>query len=224
MGGEALRVLLEHPNVDVRWITSRSEGDIEDIHPNLFGLGLKLADPLHLAPVDVVFVALPVAATFDCVEKFLQAGSRVIDMSAAFRLKDLKVWEGVYRMPHPLPARAGEAVYGLTELREAEIRQAKLVAMPGCFSSAVVLSLAPLISADLVDPSAIVTTGLTGTIGAGAELHKAAHHPEIGGNIVPYNATGIGIFPRCSRNSRPSRATRCTCALPRSMSRSFAGC
>jgi len=190
MGGEVLRVLLEHPNVDVRWITSRSEGDIEEFHPNLFGLGLKLSDPNKLARVDLVFVGLPFAATFDCVERFLQAGSRVIDMSAAFRLKNLKIWEEVYRMRHPLPLRVEEAIYGVTELRESAIRQARLVAMPGCYSSAVILSLAPLVSAGLIDTSAIVTTGLSGTIGAGAELHKAAHHPEIGGNIVPYNATG----------------------------------
>ncbi len=190
MGGEALRVLLEHPLVDVAWATSRSGGSVEEHHPNLYGTGLQLIRPEQATACDVVFLALPAAASVEAARRFLDMGCKVIDLGAAFRLKDRPTWESVYGMEHVAWNLVEEAVYGVAELREEAIRNARLVANPGCYSSAVILGLAPLIARGLVDPDRIVVDGLSGTAGAGAELARAAHHPEIGGNLVPYNVVG----------------------------------
>jgi N-acetyl-gamma-glutamyl-phosphate reductase len=190
MGGEALRVLLDHPAVEIAWLTSRSGDSIDDAHPNLFGLGLKLIRPETAEPCDVVFLALPTDASIEAAARFVAAGSKVIDLGAAFRLKDRAVWERVYGQKHSSWALAEKAVYGISELHAKEIAKTQLVANPGCFSSAAILGLAPLVRAKLADVGRIVVDGLSGTAGAGAELHRAAHHPEIGANLVPYNVTG----------------------------------
>lgn len=190
MGGEALRVLLDHPGVKIAWATSRSEGPVEDYHPNLYGAGIKLIHPEHAAPCDTVFLALPTDASIHEAARFLEQGCKVIDLGSAFRLSDRKVWESVYKQAHSNWALAEEAVYGIAELHKSEIAKARLVANPGCFSSAVILGLAPLIKENLIDERTIVVDGLSGTAGAGAELARAAHHPEIGNNLIPYNVVG----------------------------------
>jgi N-acetyl-gamma-glutamyl-phosphate reductase common form len=190
MGGEALRVLLEHPGVEIAWLTSRTAERVDEAHPNLFGLGLEMIPPERITPCDVAFLALPTAASIEAAAQLLAQGCRVIDLGAAFRLKDRATWERVYGETHPRWELAEEAVYGIPELRGGAIAGARLVANPGCFSSAAILGLAPLVSEQLVDLDRLVVDGLSGTAGVGAELHRAAHHPEIGGNLVPYNAVG----------------------------------
>ncbi len=189
MGGEALRVLLEHPEVDVAWATSRSPGPAEDFHPNLYGAGVELIHPDDATPCDVVFLALPTESSIAEAERFLSAGAKVIDLGAAFRLADRAVWESVYGQTHPSWSLAEEAVYGVPELHEKAIRAARLIANPGCFSSAAILALAPLIQAGWIEPH-VVIDGLSGTAGAGAELTRATHHSEIGNNLIPYNVVG----------------------------------
>jgi N-acetyl-gamma-glutamylphosphate reductase len=103
---------------------------------------------------------------------FLTAGARVIDLGSAFRLKDRATWERVYGQEHPAWSLASAAVYGIPELHEESIRTATLVANPGCFSSAAILALAPLLRAGLVDPNHLIVHGLSGTAGAGADLSK----------------------------------------------------
>jgi N-acetyl-gamma-glutamyl-phosphate reductase common form len=190
MGGEALRILLDHPAVEIAWLTSRSGERIEDAHPNLFGLGLAMIHPDQATACDVVFLALPTAASIEAAARFLAQGCKVIDLGAAFRLKDRDTWEAVYGQQHREWPLAEEAVYGIAELHGREIAKARLVANPGCFSSAAILALAPLVREGLADVDRIVVDGLSGTAGVGAELHRAAHHPEIGGNLVPYNVVG----------------------------------
>jgi N-acetyl-gamma-glutamyl-phosphate reductase len=188
MGGEALRVLLDHPGAEIAWLTSRTGERIDEAHPNLFGLGLTMIRPEDVTPCDVVFLALPTAASIEAATRFLaEEGTKVIDLGAAFRLKDRAVWERVYAQQHPAWSLVEEAEYGIAELRADAIARARLVANPGCFSSAAILGLAPLVREGLADVERIVVDGLSGTAGAGAELHRAAHHPEIGGNLVPYN-------------------------------------
>ena len=190
MGGEALRGLLGHPEAEVAWVTSRSEGSIADFHPNLFGLDIKLIHPDAATPCDVVFLALPTEASIHEAARFLAEGCKVIDLGAAFRLSDRKVWETTYRLQHPHWELAERAVYGISELHLDAIRKTDLVANPGCFASATILGLAPLVKHDLVDIDRIVVDGISGTAGAGAELARPAHHPEIGNNLVPYNVVG----------------------------------
>ena len=88
MGGEAVRVLIDHPGVEIAWITGRSGGVIGDYHPNLFGLDLPLIHPSDITPCDVVFLTIPTSATLETIDKILAQGARVIDLGSAFRLKD----------------------------------------------------------------------------------------------------------------------------------------
>jgi len=190
MGGEALRVLLRHPRAEVAWVTSRSPGPIERVHPNLYGTGLSFVRLEDVKPPDFVLLALPTGPSMDVVARFLEAGARVVDLGSAFRLRDRDIWERVYGQAHTAWPLAREAVYGVPELHEEGIRATRLVANPGCFSSAAILGLAPLLQAGLVDAHRIVVDGLSGTAGAGAEFSRAIHHPEIGGNVVLYNVVG----------------------------------
>ena len=190
MGGEALRVLLDHPEVEIAWLTSRTEERVDHHHPNLYGLGLQLIHPDKATPCDVVFLALPTGASIEAGARFLEAGCKVIDLGAAFRLKDRSTWETVYGQKHPEWKLAEQAVYGIPELHGDRIAKARLIANPGCFSSSAILGLAPLVREGLVDVERLVVDGMSGTAGAGAELHRAAHHPEIGNNIVAYNVVG----------------------------------
>lgn len=187
MGGEAVRVLHAHPQIELAWATSRRPGPIEYDHPNLIGQGIMLIQPDDISPCEVVFMALPTAASLEIAPRLLAMGCRVIDLGAAFRLDSRADWERLYGQTHDQWSLAGEAVYGISELHRAGIEQARLVANPGCFSSAAILGLAPLLSEGIVEPDTLVVNGLSGTAGVGAELARAAHHPEIGNNLVPYN-------------------------------------
>lgn len=190
MGGEALRVLLEHPQVEVAWASSRSEAPIEHFHANLLGTGLRTVHPDRTTPCDVVFLALPTDASLSAADAALASGARVIDLGAAFRLHDRAAWEATYRIDHTHWDLAEGAPYGLPELHANEIATARLVANPGCFSSAAILALAPLVAANRIELDHIVVDGLSGTAGMGAGLTRAGHHPEIGSNLVPYNVVG----------------------------------
>ncbi len=188
MGGEALRVLLDHPEVELAWATSRQPGPIEDAHPNLYGSGIRLIHPDEATPCDVVYLALPTAATFAAAQEHLDLGAKIIDLGSAFRLKDQALWEAVYGMPHPAWHVSQQAVYGVSELHAQDIATGRVIANPGCFSSAAILGLAPLVDQGRVEINTLSVSGLSGTAGVGAELSRAAHHPEIGNNLVPYNA------------------------------------
>jgi N-acetyl-gamma-glutamyl-phosphate reductase len=187
MGGEALRILLDHPDVEIAWATSRNPADIAQFHPNLYGSGVELVHPDEAGECDVAFLALPTDASIDATERLLDEGARVIDLGAAFRLQDRQTWERVYGREHPRWDLAEEAVYGISELHRDDIAAARLVANPGCFSSAAILGLAPLVGENLIDCGLITVDGLSGTAGAGAELARPAHHAELGNNLVPYN-------------------------------------
>lgn len=187
MGGEALRVLSEHPDVEVSWATSRSGQPLENFHRNFYGSGLKLISPAEVTPVDAVFFAMPTGTPMTLAADLLAQGTKLIDLGADFRLKNHPEWERVYKREHAAWPVAQEAVYGIPELHRAEIWPARVIANPGCFSSAAILGLAPLVEAGLIETDKIVIDGLSGTAGAGADLDITMHHPEIGNNIVAYN-------------------------------------
>ena len=187
MGGEVLRVLLTHPEVNVRWATSRKGSDIAMYHPNLYGCGIELIHPDNITKVDVVFMALPTAASIDMATTLLDMGCKVIDLGAAFRLQDQNEWQRVYLQKHANWHLSENAVYGINELYLVKIKQASLIANPGCFASAAILAMAPLVEQGLIDVEHVNITGISGTAGVGAELSRAAHHPEIGNNLIAYN-------------------------------------
>jgi N-acetyl-gamma-glutamyl-phosphate reductase common form len=190
MGGEALRVLLRHPQAEVAWVTSRSPGPIEQVHPNLYDTGLHFVHLEEVKTPDFVMLALPTGASMAVAARFLKAGARVIDLGAAFCLQDRDMWERVYGQEHTTWSLVNEAVYGIPELHAERIRTTRLVANPGCFASAAIFGLAPLLNAGLVEAHRLVVDGLSGTAGAGAGFSRAMHHPEIGGNVVLYNVVG----------------------------------
>ena len=187
MGGEALRVLLEHPQVEVAWATSRTGKPAEYFHRNLYGAGVQLVSPDRVTPVDAALLALPSGQAMALARALIDEGARVIDLGADFRLRDRADWERVYGKQHADWALAQEAVYGIAELHREEIKAARVIANPGCYASAAILGLAPLVRAGLVDEARLVVDGLSGTTGAGAEPDAASHHPEIANNLVPYN-------------------------------------
>ena len=187
MGGEVARVILDHPNAEIAWITSRGEKPVEYFHRNLIGQNLKFVKPDETTKCDVVFAALPTGQIMKMAPKLLENGTKIIDLGADFRLKDKSIWEEKYGKKHANWSLVEEAVYGITELHKDEIRQARVVANPGCYSSASILALSPLVNASVIETQYIVIDGLSGTAGVGAEPDLPSHHPEIANNIVPYN-------------------------------------
>lgn len=187
MGGEVIRILLDHPNTELSWITSRGDKPIDYYHRNLYGKDLKFTKPDQITECDVVFAALPTGQIMKMAQQFLDSGTKIIDLGADFRLKSQNDWEFIYKLKHENWDLVKEAVYGITELYRNDIKKAGIIANPGCYSSASILALAPLIKNQLIDNEKIIIDGLSGTTGAGAEPDIPSHHPEIANNIVPYN-------------------------------------
>jgi N-acetyl-gamma-glutamyl-phosphate/LysW-gamma-L-alpha-aminoadipyl-6-phosphate reductase len=195
VGGELLRLLLLHPNVEVTMVTSRTTvGEyIFNVHPNLRGLTELKFVPQDItelqANCDLVFTATPHGGSVNLVPKLLDAGLKVIDMSADFRLKNPDDYEKWYGWKHANPQLLNEAAYGLPELHRQEIKSARLVACPGCMATATILALAPIVKADLVEKKRIVVDAKIGSSGAGSKPSIASHHPERFGGVRPYKVT-----------------------------------
>ena len=199
-GVELLRILAVHPEVEVKCITSRSEAGmpVADMYPNLrghFDLAFSEPDPKQLAECDLVFFATPHGVAARMVPELMKAGTRVVDLSADFRLKDLDVWAKWYGMPHASPDWAAKAVYGLPEVARDEIREAQLVANPGCYPTAVQLGFLPLLENGLVDPSRLIADAKSGASGAGRQANAGMLHGEIGESFKTYGASGHRHLP-----------------------------
>jgi N-acetyl-gamma-glutamyl-phosphate reductase len=190
---ELIKLLLRHDEAEIVAVTSRQEGQppIAMIHPSLTGrLDLRLED---LSPAEVaaraecVFSCLPHGASAAVIPHLLDAGSRVVDFSADYRLNDPEVYAQWYGQKHADPQRLGKVVYGLPELFRAQIPPAQLVANPGCFPTSAILALAPLLKAKLVDPKSIIIDSKSGVSGAGRTLKLTTHYPECNESISAYN-------------------------------------
>jgi len=196
VGGELLRLLLLHPHVDVTMVTSRqSAGEyIFNIHPNLRGLTQLKFVQQNISELqescDLIFTATPHGGSVDLVPKLLEAGLKVIDMSADFRLKNPNGYETYYGWKHTNFELLNEAVYGLPELHREEIKNAKIVACPGCMATSAILGLAPLVKSGLVDVDKIIVDLKVGSSGGGSKPTSTAHHPERFGGVRPYQVTG----------------------------------
>lgn len=175
-GMELLRLLLGHPGVELVAATSRQESGkrLDAVFPRFrhaHGAELPFIDPdpdaIAASGAEVAFLALPHGVAAEIARALLERGLRVIDLSADFRLRDPSVYEEFYGHPHPAPDLLQEAVYGLPEVRLDAIRQARLVASPGCYPTSILLPLLPLLRADLVDPATIVANSMSGVSGAG---------------------------------------------------------
>lgn len=188
-GGELLRILLQHPAVRIKWVTSRGDKKLEHIHRNFYGMGLEFISLEEARGGDVVFLCTPSRESMLHAGRFLDQGAKVIDLGSDFRLKQRDIFETVYKATHTCWELVGEALYGLTELRHEEISKARLIANPGCFATAAILGLAPLVSEKLIDLDHIVVDGMSGTSGAGAQPETPTQHAEIGNSIFAYNVT-----------------------------------
>src|SRR3569623_48856 len=155
-GVELLRLLAAHPAAELSVITSRAEAGtlVSDMFPNLRGrvsLRFSAPDVENLRRCDVVFFATPNGTAMSSVRELLDAGVRVIDLAADFRLAEPTLWQQLFGMPHACPELLGDAVYGLPEMNRVAVRGARLVANPGCYPTAVTQGLLPLVEAGVVD-------------------------------------------------------------------------
>jgi N-acetyl-gamma-glutamyl-phosphate/LysW-gamma-L-alpha-aminoadipyl-6-phosphate reductase len=193
-GGELLRLLLAHPEVEVTQVTSRSRAGkfVHTVHPNLRKrTQLKFISPDQLQHVDVLFAAMPHGASAPQVEQLLELGSLVVDLGADFRLRNPADYETWYRWSHPHPDLISGTVYGMPELHRDEIRSARYIASPGCTATASILGLVPLVRAGVVNrDQPIIIDAKTGSSGAGAEHNASGHHPERSGVIRPFKPSG----------------------------------
>jgi N-acetyl-gamma-glutamyl-phosphate reductase, common form len=176
IGGELLRLLLAHPQVEVVAITGREAAGkaLEVVHPNLTGTDLVFAPLMETGSAETIFLALPSGEAMTHIDALPQR-ARIIDASPDFRLCDPLVYEATYGRPHTAPRWVSRFVYGLPELFQADIRQAQYVAAPGCFATAVTLAMYPLVAAGLLEQAFV--NGITGSSGAGATPRATTHHP-----------------------------------------------
>ncbi|HSE01589.1 MAG TPA: N-acetyl-gamma-glutamyl-phosphate reductase [Burkholderiales bacterium] len=201
-GVELLRLLAQHPHCELATITSRKEAGmgVAELFPNLRGsVGLKFSDPAkaELSACDVVFFATPNGVAMEQARALVEAGVRVIDIAADFRIRDVALWEQWYGVKHACPELVSEAVYGLPEVNRERIREARIVANPGCYPTAVQLGFLPLVESGIADLDHLIADSKSGVSGAGrkAEVHTLLaeasdnfkayavpghrHHPEI---------------------------------------------
>ena len=203
-GVELLRLLAQHPNARLRVITSRKEAGtpVAGMFPNLRGrVALDFAVPsvATLTGCDVVFFATPNGVAMGEARALLEAGVRVIDIAADFRLRDVALWEKWYGMKHACPDLVAEAVYGLPEVNREQIRTARLIANPGCYPTAVQLGFLPLLEAGIVDPQHLIADAKSGTSGAGrrAEVHMLL--AEASDNFKAYGVPGHRHHPEIAQ-------------------------
>jgi N-acetyl-gamma-glutamyl-phosphate reductase len=191
-GGELLRLLAGHPHVTITAVTSeKSAGQpISTLFPNLasvLSLSFEALAPEAIAKkADVIFLALPHTKSFEPAAVCVKAGKRVIDLSADYRLKDPGLYQTWYKAAHPHAALLKEAVYGLPELHRAAIRDAKLIASPGCYPTAAILQLAPLAAKGLLKADTVVIDAKSGISGAGRSPALAYHFPEANESVEAY--------------------------------------
>lgn len=199
-GVELLRLLAQHPQVELKAITSRSEAGmpVSQMFPNLRGrVDLPFTEPTieNLGDCDVVFFATPNGVAMKQVPELLDKGIKVIDLAADYRLKDPAEWQKWYGMAHASENLLAEAVYGLPEVNREAIKSARLVANPGCYPTAVQLGFLPLLKAGLIDTQSLVADAKSGVSGAGrkAEVHTLLC--EAGDSFKAYGVAGHRHLP-----------------------------
>jgi N-acetyl-gamma-glutamyl-phosphate reductase len=199
-GVELLRLLAQHPQVELKAITSRKEAGtpVSRMFPSLRRrVELAFVEPgaRALAGCDVVFFATPNTVAMGEARAVLDSGSRVIDISADFRIKDVAEWERFYKAKHAAPELVAEAVYGLPEVNREQIRGARLVANPGCYPTSVQLGLLPLVEAGVVDCDHLIADAKSGVSGAGRKTELNLMFSEASDNFAAYNVMAHRHWP-----------------------------
>lgn len=194
-GSESIQILLQHSEAVLSYLTALPEecGAVEDVFPQFKGRCTLPIEPLDLDKLadlaDVALCCLPHKVSMGFVPKLLDAGLKVIDFSADYRLKDVNVYEQFYQVKHTDTANLAKAVYGLPELFREQINGANLVANPGCFPTGAILAIAPLLKKGLIETDSIIVNAVTGASGAGKNPSEKFHFPNMNENLFAY---GIG--------------------------------
>jgi N-acetyl-gamma-glutamyl-phosphate reductase len=199
-GVELLRLLGEHPQADIRAITSRKDAGtrLADMFPSLRGrYDLAFCDPAEagLDRCDVVFFATPHGVAMAQARELTAQGVKIIDLAADFRLKDPAVFEKWYGMPHACPDLLAESVYGLPEMHREAIRTARIVGNPGCYPTAVQLGFLPLLEAGVVDTGHLIADCKSGVSGAGRKAEIGMLFAEASDNFKAYGVKGHRHLP-----------------------------
>ena len=199
-GVELLRLLAQHPQVELKAITSRADAGmpVSQMFSSLRGyvdLAFTHPDEAQLDQCDLVFFATPNGIAMQQTRALLDAGVKVIDLAADFRIKDIGVWEKWYGMTHACPDLVAEAVYGLPEVNREKIRNARLVANPGCYPTAVQLGFIPLIEAGLIDTASLIADAKSGVSGAGRKAEVGILFSEASDNFKAYGVPGHRHLP-----------------------------
>jgi len=204
-GEELIDILLRHPDVRITDVSAKLEKpqEISDIFPKFKGrINLICAQPdikKIAGTCDLVFLALPHTVSMEMVPKLLKLGKKVIDLSADYRLKDTKIYEKFYNTRHKDKLNLTEAVYGLPEIYRAKIKNARLIANPGCYPTVSILALAPLAAFDLVETDSIIIDAKSGVTGAGRKITEGFLFSEINEDFKAYKVNAHQHSPEINQ-------------------------
>lgn len=218
-GVELLRLLAVHPKAEVCMITSRAEAGkaVSELFPNLRGhyddLVFEAPDVDALSACDLVFFATPHGVAQAMMKDLFNAGVRVIDLSADFRIRDIATWEQWYGQKHGCPELVAEAVYGLPEMHREAIKNAQLIACPGCYPTSVQLGFLPLLSNDLIDPSHLIANSASGISGAGKQGKVDLLLAEVSDSFKAYGVSGHRHLPEIEQGLRDMQSPDATEAM-----------
>ncbi|MEI8572677.1 N-acetyl-gamma-glutamyl-phosphate reductase [Methylomonas sp. LW13] len=199
-GVELLRILVLHPQVEVSVVTSRADAGmrVDQLYPSLRGccdVTFSLPELDNLKDCDVVFFATPNGTAMLMAKALVELGVKVIDLSADFRIKDRHEWEKWYGMQHASPNLIAEAVYGLPEVNREQIKQARLIACPGCYPTAVQLGFLPLLEVGAIDQQYLIADVKSGVSGAGRKAEISSLMSEAGESFKAYAVAGHRHLP-----------------------------
>ena len=198
-GSELARILSRHPDVEVAQVTGRSAAgkNLSEVYPHLWDVDMVI-DPALDESVDLVFSALPHAASAEAMVPFIDDGIPCVDISADFRLRDINTYESWYKTAHPRPDLIEHAVYGLPELHRADIAKSKLVANPGCYPTGTILGMAPALDADIIEPD-VISDSKSGVSGSGRSGDVKYNFSELNENMSAYGLSGHRHMPESAQ-------------------------
>ncbi|MBQ8184433.1 MAG: N-acetyl-gamma-glutamyl-phosphate reductase [Lachnospiraceae bacterium] len=195
-GGELVRLLMGHPQAEIKWYGSRSYIDKKyaDVYQNMFQIVEDVCKDDNMEAlaqeVDVIFTATPQGLCASLVKEEILSKVKIIDLSADFRIKDVDVYEKWYGITHPCPQYIPEAVYGLCEINREAVKGARILANPGCYPTCSTLSIYPLVKEGIIDPATIIIDAKSGTSGAGRGAKVDNLYCEVNENIKAYGVAG----------------------------------
>ena len=204
-GSELLRLLVNHPHIEIDQITSRQDDgknvtEIFPFLPNKIKNKFVHPDNVSFEQSDLIFFATPNGIAMNFAEMLVSKGKRVIDLAADFRIKNIQLWEQWYGMKHACPKLVDSAVYGISELKKNEIKNAKIIANPGCYPTAIQLALYPLLNKKIINEQTIIVDAKSGISGAGKKNNDNLLMAEAYDNFNAYSVQGHRHEPEIEEN------------------------